>query len=166
MATDPASLDNLRDIVLPPQVPWLPPPVGWAIVGAALAAAALVALWRAIERWRANAYRREALRRLAAVEAATKSGVERAQGAADSLAILKRAALAAYPREAVADLTGAQWAAFLDRTGGTTDFTRGDGADLWPLAYGAPAGSGRPDAAFAAARRWLRRHRPAESGSC
>jgi hypothetical protein len=165
MATNPASLDNLRDIVLPPPIPWLPPAIGWTLVGAALIAAAAVALWRAIERWRANAYRREALRQLAFAEAAAKTGDEPPmKGAADILAILKRAALAAYPRVAVADLTGAQWAAFLDKTGATRDFTSGPGKVLWPLTYGALSGSGHPDAAFAAARRWLRRHRGAESG--
>lgn len=161
MATDPASLDNLRDIVLPPPAPWLPPAVGWRIIAAALAAAAVIALWRAVRRWRANAYRREALRRLGAVDA---SGESPASAAADLLAILKRAALAAYPRAAVANLTGPQWAGFLDDTGGTKDFTAGPARDLWPLAYGAPAGGADLGGAFDAARRWLRRHRVEASG--
>jgi Domain of unknown function (DUF4381) len=50
MAQDPASLENLRDIVLPAPVPWLPPAIGWRLVAAALAAAAVVATWRAYQR--------------------------------------------------------------------------------------------------------------------
>jgi hypothetical protein len=162
MSQDPASLDNLRDIVLPQTVPWLPPAVGWRLVGAAVLAVVIVASLRAVRRWRANAYRREALRELRALQAFPQVSAAPAKMAADVSALMKRAALAGYPRDAVADLTGPQWLAFLDSTGHTTDFSRGAAKDLWPLACGAPVGSANPEGVFVAARRWLRRHRPAE----
>jgi len=159
MAQDAASLDNLRDIVLPPPVPWLPPAFGWRLVAAALAAAALVALWRAFARWRANAYRREALRELAAIAARIQAGENPANAAAEISALMKRAALTAFPREAAAELTGRSWASFLDRTGRTKDFTEGPGRDLWPAAFGGAVSPAGMCGAAEAARRWLRGHR-------
>lgn len=155
MASDPASLDNLRDVVVPPAPAWLPPAVGWLLVATALALAAAIAAARAFARWRADAYRREALRELSALD----PGPATPAAAAAVSAILKRAALAAYPRAAVAELAGPDWAAFLDRTGRADAFTKGAGRALWPLAYGAAAPGADMGAIVAAARRWLRRHR-------
>ena len=160
MTQDPASLDNLRDIVLPAPVPWLPPAVGWRLVCAAVAAALLVGSWRAFLRWRANAYRREALRELRRLEAS--SGGAPAKTAADLSALMKRAALSAYQRDAVAELTGPQWLAFLDRTAGTTDFTGGPARVMWSLACGDARGPANLESLFAAARQWLHKHRSGE----
>lgn len=165
MAPDPASLDNLRDIVVPADIPWLPPAIGWRLVGAALLATLVAGLWRAWLRWRANAYRREALRELAVVEDAARAGASPAETAAALSALMKRAALAAFPRERVADLTGSDWLAFLDGTGGATKFSAGPGKDLPILALGGQAASANLDGLFAAARRWLRKHRVGEAGA-
>jgi hypothetical protein len=107
MNTDPASLDNLREIVLPPPVPWWPLAPGWWLLFAAIALAALAFAFRLFRRWRANAYRRAALRELAVA------------GDVPAIAeILKRTALVAYPRKDVAALSGAAWLAWLAETGG------------------------------------------------
>ena len=92
---DPTSLQNLRDIVEPAPVPWWPPAVGWWIL---LVVVAAFAVWLASRAWRrrhANAYRRAALKEL---RSATNP-VEIAE-------ILKRTALCAFPRTAVASLSG------------------------------------------------------------
>ena len=138
--SDPADLSNLRDIVVPPAVSFWPPAPGWWLVGAACAIAAGFTVAAAVRYRRRNAYRREALRAL-----------EMADGR-DISAILKRAALAAFPREQVASLNGAAWLAFLDRTGGTA-FA---GTALLALTYG---GSGDRGAVAAQARHWIERHR-------
>ncbi len=138
--SDPADLSNLRDIVVPPAVSFWPPAPGWWVVGAACAVAAGFAIAAALRYWRRNAYRREALRALETAEAS------------DISAILKRAALAAFPREQVASLNGAAWLAFLDRTGGTAFANTA----LLALTYG---GSGDRDAVVAQARRWIGSHR-------
>lgn len=138
--SDPASLSNLRDIVVPPPVSFWPPAPGWWIVGAACVVAAGLAIAALVRRHRRNAYRREALRALETAEAA------------DISAILKRAALAAFPREQVASLSGSAWLAFLDRTGGT-HFAQ---TALAALPYG---GTGDREAILAEARRWIARHR-------
>lgn len=145
--SDPADLSNLRDLALPTEVSLWPTAPGWWIVAAAgLAAAAIVAA-AAVARYRRNAYRREALHRLDTVDPAGISTV------------LKRAALAAWPREQVASLTGAAWLAFLDRTGRTTAFTGGAGRHIEALAFGGAIDTATVDAARAAARAWVRGHR-------
>ncbi len=61
MSGDPGSLANLRDLALPPAMSVLAAGAGLWIVAAGLFAAIAIAAWRAIERYRANAYRRAAL---------------------------------------------------------------------------------------------------------
>ena len=107
MNTDPASLDNLREIILPPPVPWWPLALGWWVLLAVLCLAAVSVAFRAWRTWRANAYRRAALRELAAGESV-----------AAMAEILKRTALVAYPRTDVASLSGPAWLAWLAETGG------------------------------------------------
>ena len=107
MNTDPASLDNLREIILPPQVPWWPPAPGWWILFGILAVVAVIAAFRFWRGWRAGAYRRAALRELAA-----------AGNVAAIAEILKRTALVAYSRTDVASLSGSAWLAWLAETGG------------------------------------------------
>jgi hypothetical protein len=143
--SDPSDLSNLRDIVVPSAVSWWPPAPGWWMVGAVLVIAAGFALAAAVRHHQRSAYRREALQAL-----------ETAQPA-DISAILKRAALAAFPREQVASLSGPAWLAFLDRTGGT----KFANTALAALTYG---GSGDKEAVVAEARRWLLSHPSPVSG--
>ena len=105
MKSDPASLDNLADIYVPPPVSWWPPAAGWWIVFAVLVLAMLIGVIRAWKSWNANAYRRAAMRELQ--EAANLSEVS---------GILKRTALCAFPREQVASLSGWEWAVWLGKT--------------------------------------------------
>ena len=107
MNPDPASLDNLRDIFEPGPVSWWPPAVGWWFVLAAILFVLVVMAYRAWQQWRANAYRRAALRELRA-----------ATSVAAISAILKRTALCAYPRTQVASLSGAAWCGWLVETSG------------------------------------------------
>jgi hypothetical protein len=138
--SDPADLSNLRDIVVPPAVSWWPSAPGWWAVGAALVIAGGFAIAAALRHHQRNAYRREALQALDTAQSA------------DISAILKRAALVAFPREQVASLNGTAWLAFLDRTGGT----KFANTALASLTYG---GSGDKEAVLAEARRWIARHR-------
>lgn len=164
-AEDPGSLDRLADIVAPPPVPGWPPAPGWYVV-AGLAAAALVAL--AIQeflRWRRNAYRRAALRELEELIASARK--DPAQWG-ELPALLKRVALAAYPRQAVAGLSGEPWLSFLDQTGGSPRFASGPGRLLQSLAYDPQAcRRSSPESLTAAAdavRAWIHDHRvPASS---
>lgn len=147
---DQADLAHLADIVVPPPSPWWPPAPGWWILAAAFLVAIAILGWMAARRYRANAYRREALAALADISPVATS-------AAEVSAILKRTALVAYPRTQVASLTGERWLAFLDRTGRTDAFSRGPAAQLAQAAFGAPLRDGA--AALAASRRWVKQHR-------
>lgn len=150
MATDPADLANLHDIVLPPAVPYWPPASGWWIVTATLLAIALLLLAQSMMRYRRSAYRRTALRELEAV------GPVRDSIAAQRVsAVLKRVALVTFGREQVASLSGRSWLAFLNRTGRTTAFEE-------TLGFDAPLDS---NAIATAARQWIRQHRR-DDGSC
>lgn len=99
---DAASLNNLHDIVLPGDVSWWPPAVGWYVVFALLLLVAIRFLWHAWVQWNVNAYRREALVELS--EACDAETVAE---------ILRRAALVFAPRNAIAGLSGEAWVKWL-----------------------------------------------------
>jgi hypothetical protein len=102
MSDDPASLERLHDIVLPPDLPWWPPAPGWIALGALLLLAATWAAWRAWRRHRANRYRREALATL-----------ENVHEAGEIAALLRRTALVIAPRAEIAALSGTAWTDWL-----------------------------------------------------
>jgi hypothetical protein len=152
MTPDPADLANLRDLAMPAPVAWWPPPFGWWVLAAELLAfAVLFGGWLAL-RYRGNAYRRAALRDLRALTTAAPSDLAPAIAS-----LLKRTALAAYPRVAVANLTGGAWSAFLDRTG---TFPAATAAMLVraTLDPSRTLDEAEMRAILAAAQRWIRRH--------
>ena len=105
MNSEQYSLSNLRDIVIPDPVPWWPIATGaWVLLAVVVCLGAIFTL-HARRNWRRNAYRRAGLALLEDAETAYEISV-----------ILKRVALAAFPREQVASLYGEEWSAFLHRT--------------------------------------------------
>jgi hypothetical protein len=145
-------LDQLHDIVEPPPVSMMPATWGWAVVGAAMLAVLGLLLWLYARHRRATAYRRAALAELDMLAPRLEAGDATALAAAETL--LRRTALAAFPRAQVATLTGSDWLAFLDRTGG--DFAA-VGPALAAAPY-APAPAFDGAAALRAARHWIARH--------
>ena len=144
MPQDPASLQNLRDIAVPEPPPlWPPAPGVWVLlIVLAAVVAALVVFWR--RRRADNAYRRAGLSLLG--DARTTRDVN---------IVLKRVALAVFPRPEVAPLHGDEWAAFLDGS--------------CPSARFSPFGDLEDDATAtgelrALARTWIRRHRAPAGG--
>jgi hypothetical protein len=154
---DPGSLGLLHDIVTAPPTPWWPPAPGWCVLaGIALVLLGSVAL-ACLARWRRDLYRREALTKLDRIACDPLAPSSLAAIAE----LLKRVALAAYPRDRVASLSGDAWLAFLDKSGGTDAFTRGAGRVLRDAAY-------RKDAPHEVAefsklahvvRQWITHHR-------
>ncbi len=152
-ATAPADpVAGLIDIPLPiPVSLW---PETWASqIAIAVLAVALIALvgWLAW-RWWVNRYRREAL--------ADLDDILRGQPTVDALALLvRRTALAVFPRETVAPLAGKEWLAFLDRSYGGSEFSQGAGRSLSRSPYQRSAdAAGDVNAAAALVRRWIRTH--------
>jgi len=111
----PDALAALRDIHLPAPVPFWPPAPGWWVVAAlALLAGLGLALWL---RARRRSPRRAARQELDALARTFAEGRDVASLAQDLSALLRRVALARFPREEVAALHGARWLEFLERSG-------------------------------------------------
>lgn len=138
-------IDGLVEPTEPAPIPLTPQTWGWPVLALLVLALVAVLLWRWRAWRRANAYRRVAL-----------GALDRQVTGAEVARILRRATLAAYPRADVASLTGADWLAFLDRTGrGALPATAG--AELLAAPYRtetAPAS----EALRSAAATWVRRH--------
>lgn len=147
-------MSNLEEIQLPPRIPFTPETIGWYLLAGGLVLLLIWLVWRIRKRWRANAYRRAALRELEEIDS-PRAVPE----------LLKRVALVAYPRAEVAQLTGEAWLGFLDGSLGTSDFTRGAGRLLPDLAYDPSAADRWSDRQrrdlLALCRRWVRKHRSA-----
>jgi hypothetical protein len=146
-------MSNLEEIELAEPVPFTPETIGWYLLAGIVVAVLAGLAWRTWRRWRKNAYRRTALRKLDEIEIQ------------DLPELLKRVALATFPRAEVADLSGDRWLRFLDSSLDTTEFTDGVGRWLPRLAYDPSAESrlssrDRQDL-LALSRRWVRRHRHA-----
>ena len=153
---DPASLSRLHDIVEPPPISFWPPSPGWWVLLGVLLAIGFMLAWNANQRRRRNAYRHVALRELAAIDQKNLSVLP---------ALLKRTALAGYPRKRVASLSGEAWLRFLDETGKTTEFTSGPGHPVISLAYQRDGLEADQVAALLdAAKKWIRSHATGATG--
>ena len=139
-------LDLLEPVPEPPPVSLWPETAGWIWVGIFL----IIGIVMFVRRWllhrRANAYRRAALKELDA------AGDDPAMIAA----ILRRTALAAFPRSKAAALYGADWLAFLDNAYGGTGFREGPGQAIAKAPY---AGADDSAGLSPLAAEWVRRHR-------
>ena len=142
-------IGQLDDFAEPPPVSLFPATWPWAALAALLMALLATGLRAFLRHRRATAYRRAALAELRTLAPAIAAA--RPDARARLQALLRRTALAAFPRPEVATLTGAAWAAFLDETGGRF-------GPLGPALAEAPYRPVALDgpAALAAARHWIR----------
>lgn len=143
---------GLIDIPLPAAISlW---PTTWtsriAIVVLIVALIAAVA-WFAY-RWHANRYRRAAVAELDEIMRDPRATV----GALELL--VRRTALAAFPRQAIAPLTGQAWLAFLDRSYGGDGFSNGAGRTLAISPYTPPQPIENIGPLADLVRRWIRTH--------
>ncbi|UUO07190.1 DUF4381 domain-containing protein [Blastopirellula sp. J2-11] len=98
MKDDATSLDKLHDIVVPPEVSWWPLAPGWWVLLALLLTGIVYLLYRSWKDWRANAYRRIALKEL--LTANSVSAISE---------LLRRTALKVAPRSEIASQTANAW---------------------------------------------------------
>ena len=144
-------LDLLEPAPEPSPISLWPQTGGWVLLAIALAAGVSWLLYSWLRHRRANAYRRAALREVAA---AGEDPVALA-------GILRRTALAAFPRTEVAGLYGDDWLGFLDRSYGGSAFSQGPGRVLVVAPYVPTEGS--PELAKLAGA-WIRQHRRGRGG--
>lgn len=124
--SDPADLSRLHDIVLPPSPAWWPPAPAWFVIAVVLFMVLLFSGVKVASWWWHSRYRRAALAELKQIEAAADGP----QALPQLAALVKRTALAVYPRERIAGLTGEAWLQYLDASARTTNFTLGAGRQL------------------------------------
>ena len=136
---------------------WTPQTVGWLVIAIWLMLVLLLAAAKLIGTRRRNRYRRQALTELKALQIRATQGEVVAGALA---ALLKRTALAAYPRRQVASLYGHGWADFLRRSSGN-DRVVGETAD--ELAAAAYTPDVDVETLFEPARRWINVHRVREA---
>src|SRR5262249_19181416 len=109
-AAQPADpLAGLIDIPLPPPVSLLPQTWPSRIALVLLAVGLIPRVWWLVRSWRANRYRRAALAELNDIAYAPVQG----QTTSALALLVRRTALAAFPRQEIAALTGRAWLAFL-----------------------------------------------------
>ena len=118
-------INQLQEVPDPTPVSMMPQTQGWIVLAGFALAAVLLTARALLRRYRANAYRR------AALSALRDAGDDPVAVSA----ILKRAALAAFPRAQVASLTGNRWLAFLEDTSQAAGFRDGPGQALARAAY-------------------------------
>jgi hypothetical protein len=164
--TPPAAADplaGLRDWHLPGAISWWPPAPGWWLVAGLVLVTLLFMLVRWRRRRRQAAAARAALNELRTLRVQLGPALDGPAFAAAVSVLLRRLALARFPRERVAGLSGASWLAFLDATGGGEGFTRGAGLVLGELPYrdpdAKPVSTQDLTALADLAERWIRANR-------
>lgn len=142
------AVKKLHDYYQPPPPSWIPHTVGWYVLFAILALLLIWLIIHALRTWLSNRYRREALRELALATPGQFS------------ALIKRTALAAWPREQVASLSGDDWLNFLNQTAKTESFQTAPGNRIEELALRTSDTSAEDEQALRAIiANWIRRHR-------
>jgi Domain of unknown function (DUF4381) len=150
---------GLIDIPLPQQVSLWPQTWPLRIAIALLLFSALVALWRFLHWRRVNKYRQEALTELSRMERTFDIDAEPAEFVDRLSVLVRRTALAAFPRETIAPLAGPAWLGFLDRTSGSLQFSQGPGRLLATAPYQRTApGRAELSALTSLVRKWIRKH--------
>lgn len=147
-------LDQLHDLHEPAQVSMWPATPAWIVLGLLVFAVLILCLRHWLHHRRATAYRRAALAELRGMQEDLARGRVPALARLDTL--LRRTALAAFPRAEVAALGGPEWAAFLHRTGGEAIAAEVPAMAAATFSTASPDFDGK--AALRAARDWIRHH--------
>lgn len=139
-------IDLLEPVPEPAPISMVPQTMGWVWLGLLLLVICAALIWMLVRRWRRDAYRRAALAELG----------KTAQDASSLARLVRRTALAAYPRSAVASLFGDSWLTFLDEAYGGNGFSNGPGKVLATAPYQKEL-AGEPLRQLV--KEWIKRHR-------
>ena len=129
MPVDLSLLDQLRDVIPPPEPGFWPPAIGWWTI-AILLVAISVGFMYLLNMAKARHARQHLTRDIS--NAAT---LESGQVAVRLSILMRKVAMKRFPQSSVAGLTGEEWLEFLDQSGETDQFTRGPGRLLTTAPY-------------------------------
>ena len=132
---NPDPLAQLRDYHLPEPVAWWPPAPGWWLLALLVLAGCAMGVWLFLARHRQTAALRAALRELRALKTAHANDGDNLELVRGLSRLLRRFALARFPRVRVAGLTGADWLTFLDSHVRDKVFSQGAGRALVEAPY-------------------------------
>ncbi|MEM8561415.1 MAG: DUF4381 domain-containing protein [Pseudomonadota bacterium] len=150
-----AALHPLRE---PLPIGWWPPAPGWWVLALLCLLGVLFLSWWLRKRYTASAYRRQALSELNSLKSQYLENADVRGYLTDMNALLKSAALIAYPRRQVAASSGIQWLNFLNTsTAGDNPFP----AEFVSSAYRLQLEEIDIEQIHQAATHWIKHHRVA-----
>jgi hypothetical protein len=128
-------LAGLRGWHLPEPVSWWPPAPGWWVLSGLTILLAAATTWWVLRFYRSRAAARTAKGELRRLRELFRSDGDAAAFARGLSRLLRRYAIARFPRRQVAGLAGGDWLAFLDEHGGGGRFRGGPGRVLAEAPY-------------------------------
>ena len=126
MPTSSSPLQELRDVHLPDPISLWPPAPGWWVIFGLVMMGVIVFLWILRNRHRMPV-RRLAMKELRAIKQYYDIHQDDQWLVQRLSVMIRRYAIATFPRNEVAGLVGISWLQFLDRSGRTNQFTDGIG---------------------------------------
>lgn len=106
----PDLMELMHPVVYPEPISYFPATIAWLIIAVWLMAILILVTINRVQKYRADGYRREAVRRIQTISC------EEHTAAQEIASLVKRTAIAAYSRGEVASLTGTRWCRFLSDT--------------------------------------------------
>jgi hypothetical protein len=128
-------LASLRAYHLPDPIGWWPPAPGWWLLLILLSIVVGASIGWLLRRRARTAAARRASRELSRLRHELAVGKDTTQFMRELSKLLRRYALAVFPRHRVAALTGDDWLLFLDAHGGNGQFRHGPGRQLLDAPY-------------------------------
>lgn len=129
MPVDTSLLEQLRDIIPPPEPGFWPPAVGWWVL------VILMALLPLGFRYLLNLMRERHARQHITRDISQVVTLQPEQAAVRLSILMRKVAISRFPHSSVAGLTGEDWLKFLDSSGETDQFTQGPGRLLITAPY-------------------------------
>lgn len=108
-----SEISNLNPIFIPEPVPFEPVTIGWYILASVFLLLTIFIIYRLINRWRKNTYRRLAINELNQITPSLQQADTRRQTLQQISTLVKRVAMKSYSRSSVASLYGSDWINFL-----------------------------------------------------
>ena len=125
----------IRDLHLPEMVAWWPVAPGWWVLFSLLLFTLGFIAWRALQNYRMNTSRRQAISQLRHLQAEYERSHDAVLLGIGISELLRRAMLAYAPRNEVAGLIGKNWLEWLDQGLASKVFTDGPGHNIESLPY-------------------------------